>query len=247
MRFLVIFICVSLPAYAAPHFQAKMLEGKRPKKEASQWTLGDWIAQKNKMAFWDHWLAMNRQATIYESNLGASHSRFDVENKSATGVITKSDGDSQRYDLDFYITIFNLFAEYEKTDASLESYGGGIGLRIFGTSSQTTNIALKTGWRKLSDLGTTERWENTFAEAALQLYLVKFMGLQGKYRMIFPSESNQGNTLEGTRVTGGVFFEAMIFRIFADYYQEPLRFKDSSGVITREQREGYDAGIKFFF
>ncbi len=238
---------MGLAAEAAPNFQTKMLEGKRAKKESSQWNIGDWLSQKSKTAFWDQWLAMNRQATIYESNLSASHSRFELKSTDASGLITKTDGDSQNYGLDFYITIFNIFGEYEKTNANREAYGGGIGLRIFGTSSQTTNLALKAGWRKLTDLRSTESWENTFAEGAMQLYLLKFMGFHGKYRMYFPAESNMGNTLEGTRSTAGVFFEAMIFRIFADYYQEPISFKDANGVKTKEQREGYDAGIKLYF
>ncbi len=246
MRLFILFF-FSLPAFAAPHFQAKMLEGKRPKKEASQWTLGDWLAQKNKIAFWDHWLAMNRQATMYEFNLGASHSRYELKTMPAFGVITKENQESQRYDLDFYVTIFNLFGEYEKTSAGAESYGGGLGFRIFGTSSQTTNIVLKFGWRKLTELDTGEHWENTFAESALQLYLVSFMGFEGKYRLIFPSDSSLGTKMGGTRVTGGVFFEAMIFRIFANYYQEPLRLVDSSGAVSDQQREGYDAGIRLFF
>lgn len=246
MRYLAILL-LSWPAWGAPHFQAKMLEGKRVQKEAAQWNIGDWLTQKNKIAFWDHWLAMNRQATIYENILSASHSRYELQTTDASGVVTRRDGDSANYSLDFYVTIFNLFGEYEKTSHNQEAFGGGIGLRLFGTSSQSTTLTARTGWRKSTDFSTHEAWENTFAEGALQLYLMKFMGIHGKYRMIFPAESNLGNKLEGSRATGGVFFETMVFRVFADYYQEPLRYKDASGVITKKQREGYDAGIRLYF
>lgn len=235
------------PTLASANFQSDLLNAKRAKKESSQWTIGDWLSQKSKIAFWDQWLAMNRQATTYESYLSASHSRFTQKNTDASGISAEVDGDSQNYSIDLYITIFNIFGEYERTNGNREVYGGGIGLRLFGTSSQSTNLALKGGWRKTSDLRTPETWENTFAEGALQLYLLKFMGLQGKYRLLFPAKSDRENTMQGTRVTGGVFFEMSIFRIFADYYQEPLQYKDANGVITKQQREGYDAGIKFYF
>lgn len=244
---LILVLLFGASAHAAPHFQMKMLEGKRPQKEASQWNIGDWLSQKSKTAFWDQWLAMNRQATTYESNFSAAHSRFDIQTESATGVIGKDDGDGQVYGADFYITIFNVHGEYEKTSGNQESYGGGIGLRIFGTSSQTTTIALKGGWRRLTDLSTSEKWENTFAEAQMQLYLLKFMGLAGKYRFYQPATSKSDNTLSGSRTTGGVFVEGMIFRIFADYYQEPMNLKDAAGLTSKISREGYEAGLKFYF
>lgn len=199
------------------------------------------------MAFWDQWLAMNRQATMYEINASASHSRFKLKDTNSSNVTTSIDGESQNYNLDIYVSIFNVFGEYEKTDTDREAFGGGVGLRLFGTSSQTTNLTVRYGYRKLTDLPTAEYWENQFAEGALQLYLVKFMGLGGKYRMYFPGKSNLGSSLEGTRATGGVFFEMLLFRIFADYYQEPIVYKDAAGVISKQQREGYDAGVRFYF
>lgn len=246
MRVLLLLL-FSLPAHAAPHFQMKMLEGKRPQKEASQWNIADWLGQKSKTAFWDQWLAMNRQATTYESNFSAAHSRFDIQITDPAQVIIKDDGDGQVYGADFYITIFNIHGEYEKTSGNQEAYGGGIGLRIFGTSSQTTNIALKGGFRKLTDLSTSEAWNNTFGEAQIQLYLLKFMGLSGKYRFYSPATSKLENTLVGSRTTGGIFLEGMIFRLFADYYQEPMRLKDAAGAETKIDREGYEAGLKFYF
>ena len=50
-----------------------------------------------------------------------------------------------------------------------------------------------------------------------------------------------------TRATGGAFIEFAEFRLYGDYYQEPMEFKDANGVRTKEERSGYEAGLKLYF
>jgi hypothetical protein len=230
------------------HFQTRMFDGqKRAQKEASQWNIADWLAQKSQMEWWDHWLAMNRSASAFELNLGAAHNKYTLATTDADGVRTETGKDSQFYNLDFYVTIFNLYGEFERTSNSRESWGGGAGLRLFGTSSQTTSLLARYGWRKLTKLESQEVWENLWAEGELQLYIASFLGLEGRYRRIFPNKSSRGTTLEGARSTAGLFVEFLEFRVFADVYREPIELKDSNGDVTKEQREGYEAGIKIYF
>lgn len=243
------------PAYArvatgsaGGHFQTRMFGGqKRAQKEASQWNIADWLAQKSKMEWWDSWLAVNRSATIFELNMGAAHNKYTLTSTDANDVKTEIEKDSQVYNLDFYVTIFNMYGEYERTSNSRESWGGGGGLRLFGTSSQTTSLLARYGWRKLTKLDTQEVWENLWAEGELQLYIASFLGLEGRYRKIFKSKSNLDNSLEGSRTTAGLFIEFLEFRIFGDVYQEPIELKDANGVVTKEERKGYEAGLKIFF
>jgi hypothetical protein len=230
------------------HFQANMFNGqKRAQKESSQWTLADWLAQKSKIAWWDNWLAMNRSATIFETNIGAAHNKYTLTSTSAAGVETEAGSDAQVYNLDFYVTIVNLYGEYERTSDGRESWSGAGGLRLFGTSSQTTSLLGRYGWRKSTDLATQEVWENLWAEGELQIYVLSFFGLEGRYRQIFSNKSNLGNSLEGSRTTAGAFIEFLAFRIFGDVYQEPVELKSSVGVVTKEERRGYEAGLKIYF
>lgn len=230
------------------NFQSKMMSaGNRAAKESSQWTLVDWLTQKNKMRLADQWLALNRSATFYEMIAGGAHNRYTLKSTDAGGVSTSQSRDAQTYTLDLYFTIFNLYGEYEKTSDHRESYGGAAGFRLFGTSSQTTALLARYGWRKLSNLETQEVWENQFAEGDLQLYIFKNFGIHGRYRHFFPNKSNLGNDLSGSRTTAGAFLEAMLFRVYGDYYLEPVEYKDATGVLTKEQREGYEVGLKLFF
>jgi len=230
------------------HFQTRMFDGQKyANKEKSQWTLADWLGQKSKMALADQWLAMNRSATIFEINADGAHNKYTLKSTDAAGVETEIGRDAQVYHLDIYVTIFNMFGEYEKTSDSRESWGGGAGLRIFGTSSQTTALVGRYGWRKLTHLASKEVWENLWAEADLQIYVFKFFGLHGRYRKTFPAKSNLTNTLESTRSTGGAFIEFQEFRIFGDVYQEPAEYKDVNGVVTKEERSGYEAGLRIHF
>jgi hypothetical protein len=230
------------------HFQTRMFDGqRRANKEASQWTIADWMAQKSKMQWWDQWLAMNRSVETVEIVTGAAHNKYTLTATDAAGTETESGHDSQVYNLDIYVTIFDLYGEYERTSNSRESWGGGAGLRLFGTSSQTTSLLARYGWRKLTHLDTQEVWENLWAEGELQLYLFSFFGLEGRYRKILKNKSSLGNSLEGTRTTAGAFIEFYEFRIFGDVYQEPVEYKDSNGAATKEKREGYEAGLKIYF
>lgn len=229
------------------NFQSNLLNAKRSQKTASQWTLADWLTQKRNMKMADQWLAMNRSATVFESIMSGGHSNYKLKNTDASGVETEVSRESQAYQLDLYLSIFNFFGEYEKTSDDREEYGGGAGLRFFGTSSQTTSLLARYGWRKRQDLLTSEVWENQFAEGQLQLYLIGNFGLNGSYRYYFPKRSNQGREFVGTRASAGAFVEFMLFRIFGEAYQEPVEFTDANGVTTKEERRGLTGGLKLYF
>ncbi len=238
-RSLAFIFCVLFSFNASANFQMDMLKAKNTNKVNSRWTLADWLAQKNKMALADQWLALHRSANLFDVMVSGGVGDFKIKSTNKTGK-------DQSYRLDAYLSIFNLYGEYEKRDDDIESYGGAVGLRLFGTSSQTTNLTLRYGLRHLSNFATHENWDNPFAEGQLQIYLIQYLGIQGKYRHYFPDESNLGNKLQGHRVTAGAFLEALIFRLYADYYQEPMELT-SAGAVSKESRTGMEYGLKLFF
>jgi hypothetical protein len=243
-----ILIFSSTPAQA--YFQMDLLKGKKTNKEATQWTLADWLTQKNKIATLDHWLALNRSANWFELNLSAEKGTLKLKNTDAAAVQTTVDQDSQTYSADMYLSIFNINGEYEKTSTdteNAENYGGALGVRLFGTSSQTTSLTARYGLYKHHNLTTLEEWQNQYVEGHLQLYIVQMFGLQGQYRHYFPHDSNQGTELSGYKASAGAFLEFFIFRVYANAYQEPMKYTASDGTVTKQDRSGIEGGVKLFF
>ena len=213
--------------------------------QTTQWTLVDWMRQKNAMSLMNQWLVLNSSSPLFDISASASGQRYKL--KSESGSLSSSQTqNSQTYNLDMYISIFGIHGEYEKTDNQRESYGGSAGFRLLGSSSRSTFLAVHYGIRVLNDLDNLEKWQNQFAQGELQLYIVQSFGLTAKYRHYFPADSNRGNRLEGHRATAGLFFDVLIFRIYGNYFQEPMTIT-SSGVQSTEDRTGYDYGIRLFF
>lgn len=231
---------------ASANYQSDLIKGKKGPSDANvQWTLADWLSQKNQARLMDQWLAMHRSGSWFDLTLSGAGQQFKLKTDNGTSVVS-SDKSAQTFQADMYLSILNLNGEYKKTNDGNESYGGAAGLRLLGGSSQTTNLVARYGWRRLTNLVSQERWENQYAEGALQLYIVQGCGLNGQYRYYFPATSNQGTRLEGHKVTAGVFFELSIFRVYADYFQEPIQLS-AGGLVTRTVADGYEGGVKLFF
>lgn len=220
---------------AHANFQMDFMKAKASAKSATRWTLSDWLAQKNKSRLADQWLAANRAAdTAFELNLGG-------------GLEVFGDRQAQIYQLDTYISFFNLFGEYEKTDDDKETFAGGAGFRLLGASSQTTNLIARYGLREWRNSSTKEISKNDFLEGQLQLYVFDFFGLLSCYRYLFPHASSQNNRMAGYRVTAGAFLEFGMLRLYANYFREPNESSDSNGAVTKTQNEGVEYGLKLFF
>lgn len=242
-QFILVVLLFCMPAHA--YFQMDLFRRRESEGESSQWTVFDWLAQKNKMALADQWLALNRSTNLFDIHLSGGSQSYKL--KTDNGTVKGSHNQySESYNLDMYISIFGLHGEYVKSNEDREAYGGSLGLRLLGTSSRSTYFTANYGWRKLQDLGNQEVWENQYAEGQLQLYLIKYFGLNGRYRYYFPATSSQGSRLEGYRVTAGAFIDVLIFRLFGDYFQEPMTVS-KDGVTTKEDRQGYEAGVKLYF
>lgn len=238
-------LLMSLTSPAHAYFQMDLMKNKQANKETSRWTLVDWLAQKNRMALMDHWLAMNRSANTFDIDLSGSHNEYQLRTTAAGGALTDVTHRSRSYNLDMYISIFNLAGEYEKTDNGREAYGGAVGLRLLGTSSQSTSLTLRYGIRRLHDENTLDTWRNQFAEGEARMYVWSFFGIHGKFRQYFPDESDQANKLEGRRGTAGAFIDIFSIQMHADYFEEPMTVKSAAGTQS-EKRTGWEYGLSVF-
>lgn len=232
-------------SWAHAYFQQELMAAKRKQKASSRWTLADWLAQKNQMAFWDQWLAMNRSVPYFDLSLSGARTVYDLK------TLTPSQSTIDRYashifEVDLSIFFLNLIVEYEDMNHDRKAKAAACGIRWFGTSSQSTSLNTRYGVREWEDELTREQSSTPFAEGQLQIYVTGFLGVKGRYRKLFEDTTNQSRKVKGDRASYGVFAEAIIFRAYVEYFTEQFDF-DPGGQFQRETREGYDGGLKIFF
>ncbi len=243
--FIVVFLLsLCLPA-EAQYFQMDLMKKRQSNKESTRWTLADWLSQKQRIGLWDHWLSVNRSANWFEMQLSGHQFDYELTSDNGSGKV-KIDESSKLYALDLWVTILGLRAEYEERDGHLETRSGMLSLRLVGASLQSTHILLRGGLQVTEDSSSGEEWENPFSAGVLKMYFLSFIGLEGEYRHFFPKKSHLGTQLKGTRIRGGAFIEYGIFQVSGHYWKEPMEFS-SSGITTKQEREGYDVGIALLF
>lgn len=243
----IIFVFSSTQAFAYGTSKDLFTFKKSPDSSATQWTLADWLQQKNRMSLLDHWLALHTSTSWFQFDAGGGPTQYSVRTTTSAGT-ARVTHTSQSYNANFYLSIFNIYGDYEKSDDNYESYSGAVGLRLLGTSSRTTSLTARYGLRHRQNLTSGEHWTNPFLNGQLQLYVFSKFGLQGTYTYYFPNTSNLGRQLKGHKVNAGAFLELAIFRIYGNYFLEPLTIGGSGATedIT-EQRSGFEGGVKMYF
>lgn len=248
MRKTLVFVCLitGLAADGAAQ-RASFMSRKSGGTETTRWTLYDWLAQKQSINLMDMWLSVNRSSSLFEASLSGGPLSYRYRTVSG-GTSTSGDKTSQAYRLSLFVSIIGIEGEYEETNHDMKSYGGDVALRLLGSSMQSTHLTVKYGLQKRIDSSSTpeETWSNQFAQADLNLYLIKYFGLKGEYRYYFPDKSSQGTDLQGDRTTAGVFIDVGMLRIYGDYFQEKMKY-ESSTTVTEKKRDGYEYGAKLFF
>ncbi|MNT61660.1 hypothetical protein D3C72_1993190 [compost metagenome] len=87
-----------------------------------------------------------------------------------------------------------------------------------------------------------------FGQAALQLYLTKYFGFDGKYRYFMPTNNDDLGDVKEDLAEGGVFIDFNAFRVFGSYYKSIQKVTDTTTEVeTLTERTGIRTGIKIFF
>jgi hypothetical protein len=174
---------------AGPGSAGNYFGERAAKREASRWTLEEWLIQKDRNAMMDLWLAFN-QSSPYELSASISNKSYQNKTDNGAGSIT----DQAYYDytsqLSAYATIFGLSFEYENNTPERWNETTGIfNLRVLGSSIQNTNLTLMYGLRtrNFDQYSPSVRLGQSFAGAELQIYLAKYFGLSGQYRSFMPT------------------------------------------------------------
>lgn len=243
---LLVLLLICSSATAASQ-RAAVSTRKSAGKETTRWTLFDYLTQRQNIRLMDMWLSVNRSSSLFEAALSGGPVSYRYRTTSG-GTSTSSDKTSQAYRLSLFVSIFGIEGEYEETNHDTKSYGGNVAIRLLGNSIQSTHLTVKYGLQTRIDSSGTpeEKWSNQFAEADLNVYLIKYFGLKGEYRYYFPDKSSQGTDLQGDRTTAGVFIDVGMLRLYGDYFQEKLKYETAT-TVTDKKRDGYEYGAKLFF
>lgn len=212
-------------------------------RESTRWTLSDWLAIKDRNSMMDMWLTMNTPSP-FELMLGGSYNSFKTEDLAAGPASTHT---TLSGDFSAYAGFVGLSAEYERnSDEGFTDSAGLFNLRLFGDSLQNTSLTLHYGLR--SREMTQQRLSQQFGQASLQIYLMKYFGIDGKYRYFLPSSTDNWDQVEGSLTEGGVFIDFKALRVFGSWYKESQKYKIPAATDdTVIDRSGIRSGIKIFF
>lgn len=117
---------------------------------------------------------------------------------------------------------------------------GSFYLRVLGSSTQTTNLTGFIGVQK-SDMSTLQKFEHRYYGALANLYLSRYLGLEGMYRYREPTESTT-HAIRGGDQHWGIFFEASILRLSLLFRKEWNKARSfTPGVVGPPGSSGFES------
>lgn len=215
-------------------------------REAKRFTLQEWLANKDRRALMDMWLTINTPSP-YEFVIGGSMFHYTLDSTTAGTQAPSKTIDGYSGEISAYARFVGVTAEYtNNTEDGFNDVTGIFNLRVFGNTVQGSHITLHYGLRTRNAADKSYRLNQQFGAATLQLYLMKYFGIQGNYRHYQPySEDHFGET-QGNEINAGAFIEFGALRLFGDWYQEKQKSK-LNDVESQFNRTGTKIGIKFYF
>jgi hypothetical protein len=222
-----------------------LLSSSAAARESKRFTLQEWLENKDRRALMDMWLSINTP-TPYEFVLGGALQSYKVESDSG-GSTTSASKNTYFGEVSAYATFIGLSLEHTNNyDEGFNDVTGIFNLRVFGNTVQGSHLTLHYGLRTRTATNGSYRLNQPFPAVTLQLYLMKYFGIQGNYRAFSPvTESFYGDTTMD-ELSYGAFVEYGMLRLFGDVYQERQASK-LNGVQTDIKRDGARVGLKFYF
>lgn len=214
-------------------------------REAKRFTLQEWLENKERRALMDMWLSLNTP-TPYEFILSGSLQSYSADT-TTTGITVSNSVSNYRGDVSAFARFVGLTLEHQNnTEEGFNDTTGIFNLRLFGDSQQSSFIALHYGLRTRLANDSSYRLNQQFPGVTLQLYLMKYFGIQGNYRSFNSVTEDFYGETSGDELTYGAYIEYGLLRVFGDVYQERQK-SNLNGVETDLDRSGSRIGIKLFF
>lgn len=215
------------------------------KREFKRWSLSSWMFSKRKFALQDQWLALNTnddespvEFYVDYSKLEFDSDTADNENEQEVGVNVESA---------LYYSIIGLSYRSELYEDLYEQVEGALNLRLVGTSHQSTHLILTGGGRVFTDNDLGD-FRQTFYGGDISLYLLPFLGFDGRYRRYLIAENDDKTTeMESARTQWGMFIDLGPFRVFTYQFEESFDLKTLSTSNTFEQQiKGTGVGLRIY-
>lgn len=214
-------------------------------REAKRFTLQEWLEGKERRNMMDMWLSINTPSP-YEFAVSAGLQNYDLKVTSlgASAIQSQSviTGDISAYARFIGVTLEHANNQGEK----FNDVTGILNLRIFGNTLQGSHLTLHYGLRTRTANDKSYRLNQSFPAVTLQIYFMKYFGIQGNYRDYGTiTESFYGSTTMN-EFTYGPFIEYGDLRLFGDIYLE-RQSSILNNVETTYSREGAKIGLRFYF
>ena len=246
---LVLTVFVISSSFAQTRDVISVIVDRQEVKKRTGWTLADWLDNRRTITLQNQWLALNTnyggvdEGVLYDFYLGGGGGEYKF-----TGDEVPADIEEKQklynYFGAFYVSILGVEYRQEKSKEVYSEEEGNIDLRLFGTSTQTTNLVVQYGIRSLNEYHYGE-FQQQFAGGYLQLYIFRFLGLEGRYRNYFWNTMEDGTTkMRSERWDYGLFLEAQFFRIFGTIFQETFTYENPDLV---QERNGVNVGVRINF
>lgn len=214
------------------------------RRQSQRWTLQEWLEQRDRSRLMDVWLSMNSPSP-YELMLGISYNSYSLD---TTGATSTTKYNSYQGAFSAYAQFVGVTAEYENnTQEHSNDLSGLFNLRLLGSSIQGSYFAVHYGLRTHNETNPSElTLRQQFAQASMQLYVIKQFGFDGLYRYYMPvTDSTLGDVKENL-TEAGAFIDFKNFRIFGTWYKE-VRNNEINSTTTNNTRTGIRSGLKIFF
>lgn len=214
-------------------------------REAKRFTLQEWLENKDRRALMDMWLTINTPSP-YEFVVSSALQNYNL-GVSSGGLSTSQSHSVLTGDLSAYARFVGVSLEHTNNQAEgFNDITGIFNLRVFGNTVQGSHLTFHYGLRTRTASNVSYRLNQPFPAVTLQLYLMKYFGIQSNYRAFTPiTEPFYGDTTMD-ELTYGLFIEYGALRLFGDIYQERQNSK-LGGIETNYKREGARLGLKVYF
>ena len=212
-------------------------------REAKRFTLQEWLEGKEKRNMMDMWLSINTPSP-YEFSVSAALQNYNLETSSA-GLKTTQANSVYTGEISAYATFVGLSVEHTNNQPeNFSDLTGMFNVRVFGNTLQGSHLTLHYGLRTRTS--ANYRLNQPFPAATLQIYFIKFFGVQGNYRAYANTTESFYGTTTMDEFNWGPFIEYGDLRLFGDFYLE-RQSSILNSVQTTYTRNGARVGLKFFF
>lgn len=215
-------------------------------RAAKRFTLYEWLENKDRRALMDMWLSLNTPSP-YEFMLGGTLLQYESSSVIAAGTPTKKNYKSMEGEVQAYARFVGLTAQYQNNnEEAFNDVTGIFNLRVFGNTLQGSHITFHYGLRTRTATDGSYRLNQAFPAATMQLYLMKYFGLYGHYRLYSPVIDPLFGETQGDQLDAGAFIEYGALRLFGNFTTERQNSKLNS-IETNLERKGSKIGLQLYF